>query len=379
MHLTLIITRMDTGGMERFAANVCNALRARGNAVRLCSLHRSPAEGGRRWLNPEVPFVELGAPARFAAGKIRRFCREHPDDPVLALGAEIVVLLVLLKSLGLIRNPILYRESTAPGQHYSRCWRWMIRHFVSRADALLLQSRQALVDLETIFPVHQPTLLLRNPCAYLLEPPGREYEACSSGEQAPHVLVVGRMDHMKGHKRLLSAFPALLQAWPDIRLTLVGTGVLEPELKELAGTLGIQKRICFMGFQADPLPFYLDADILILPSDYEGLPNVVPEALACGCRVLTADGEGGIREIMDDLGLSDFVVAREGFERSLARGLEAVQHSNPALWMRARAKLTVLAHPDKVAQQLWEFCEGLVRKPEGPRLTGSPRRKFQKS
>jgi glycosyltransferase involved in cell wall biosynthesis len=255
----------------------------------------------------------------------------------------------------------------------------MIRHFVSRADALLLQSRQALVDLETIFPVHQPTLLLRNPCAYLLEPPGREYEACSSGEQAPHVLVVGRMDHMKGHKRLLSAFPALLQAWPDIRLTLVGTGVLEPELKELAGALGIQKRICFMGFQADPLPFYLDADILILPSDYEGLPNVVPEALACGCRVLTADGEGGIREIMDDLGLSDFVVAREGFERSLARGLEAVQHSNPALWMRARAKLTVLAHPDKVAQQLWEFCEGLVRKPEGPRLTGSPRRKFQKS
>jgi glycosyltransferase involved in cell wall biosynthesis len=238
----------------------------------------------------------------------------------------------------------------------------LIRRFISRTDGLLLQSHQALTDLETIFPVRQPTLLLRNPCAYLLEPPHRDRAACS-GSQTLHLLVVGRMDHMKGHKRLLSAFPALLKRLPDTRLTLVGTGILEPELKQLAETAGIQEQIRFMGFKADPLPFYLEADILILPSDYEGLPNVLPEALACGCRVVTSDGEGGIREIMDDLGLSDFVVAREGFEKSFVQAVESVIRSEEEVWSRAREKLMDLAHPDKIAQQLWQFCESVAHKP----------------
>ena len=81
----------------------------------------------------------------------------------------------------------------------------------------------------------------------------------------------------------------------DSELMIVGSGELETSLRQLAGELGIADKVIFAGFQSDPTPFYLSADLFVLSSDYEGFGNVIVEALAQGLPVVSTDCPSGRR------------------------------------------------------------------------------------
>jgi len=355
MRLLLVITRLDGGGMERFCATLCNTFAEQGRECTLCALYPSAPGGSREWVLAAVGYVELNRPARYAAPALMRLCRSRPGDPVLALGVEICAVLVTLKRLGLIRNPVLYRESTAVLAHCTPFWKWVIRRFVSGADGLIVQSRQALADLGQLFEVRQPVRLIRNPCALLnlgdaggcsLPPAGRPLR----------LLSVGRLDGMKGHERLLDAVPGLLCRFPGIRLSIAGKGALGEQLKEKAGKLGLQDCVTWLGFVQDTARLYREADLLVLPSFYEGLPNVLIEALAMGCPIVAAAGEGGTREFMEELGLGAFLVEGD-FVSELPLAVERVLASDMRIWEEARRRLRQMVAPERVADQVWAFLE----------------------
>jgi glycosyltransferase involved in cell wall biosynthesis len=343
---------------------VGNTFADQGRPCTVCALYPAAHEGSRAWLSDTVDYVELNRPARFAAWKLVRLCRQYPDDPVLALGVEICAVLVVLKRLGLIRNPVLYRESTAVLAHSTPFWKWVIRRLVSRADGLIVQSRQALADLGQLFDVRQPVKLIRNPCAFLdtgdvggcrLPPAGRPLR----------LLSVGRLDGMKGHERLLESMPGLLRRFPGTRLAIAGKGALDEPLKEKARMLGLQESVEWAGFVQNTERLYREADLFVLPSFYEGLPNVVIEALALGCPVVAADGAGGTRELMEDLGLERFLVEGDFVER-LPDAVERVLSSDRSVWETARQRLAVMVRPEAVADQVWEFMKSLALSPNGP-------------
>jgi glycosyltransferase involved in cell wall biosynthesis len=76
--------------------------------------------------------------------------------------------------------------------------------------------------------------------------------------------------------------------------------VLRPALERLAGELGIAGDVIFAGYDLDPWPWLASADVFALSSDYEGLPNVLVEALHAGLPVVSTDCKSGPREILDD-------------------------------------------------------------------------------
>ena len=365
MQYTIIITQMAGGGMERFATTVCNVLASQSRDVLLCALHPSPANAPADWLEDSVPLRTLNCSAKRAAPSLIRLCRERAGGPVLALSLEVALVLLFLKRFKRIDNPILYRESTAVLQHNSPIWKYLIRWMLPHADGLIVQSRQGLRDLQTLFSPAMPVLHLRNPCVYLESPPIRE-RPVDSATAAPRLLVMGRMEAMKGQQRVLAAMPALLQKFPEARLKLVGTGSRMEALRDLCQSMGVADAVEFAGFMPDPRPAYAQADVLVLPSDYEGLPNVIPEAIACGCRVIASDGGGGIRECMEDLGLEGFLLPLDEFETRLPGLVAEVLASSDAVWQAARQKLMDTAHPQKVADQLEAFFE-VVGRVEGGR------------
>jgi glycosyltransferase involved in cell wall biosynthesis len=179
------------------------------------------------------------------------------------------------------------------------------------------------------------------------------------------LLSVGRLDGMKGHKRLLDAMPGLLRRFPGARLTIAGKGALDEPLKEKAQQLGLQESVEWAGFVQDTDRLYRESDIFILPSFYEGLPNVLIEALALGCPVVAADGAGGTRELMEDLGLARFLVEGDFVER-LPDAVERVLSSDRSVWETARQRLADMASPEAVADQVWEFMKSLGLSPNGP-------------
>lgn len=100
---------------------------------------------------------------------------------------------------------------------------------------------------------------------------------------------VGRFNTQKNHRFLVSAFADLHREQPDAKLCLVGEGVLQAEIEEAVRQEGLTDSVVFAGLQKD-IPAWLSAfDVLALPSLYEGMPNVIIEAQACGCPCILSD------------------------------------------------------------------------------------------
>jgi glycosyltransferase involved in cell wall biosynthesis len=110
-------------------------------------------------------------------------------------------------------------------------------------------------------------------------------------------LSVGRLSKEKDYATLLRAF-ADLQLHPDARLIILGEGSLRDALEELVSTLRLGSRVSMPGFVSNPYAYMARAQLFVLSSQFEGLPGVLIEALACGCQVVSTDCPSGPREIL---------------------------------------------------------------------------------
>jgi len=124
-----------------------------------------------------------------------------------------------------------------------------------------------------------------------------ERDACRRGldESGPLLLSVGNLVQEKGHDIVISALPSL----PHVALIIVGEGRALGSLKKLANSLGVRDRVKFVGTISQPelVRYYNAADVFVLASVSEGMPNVVLESIACGTPVV-ATATGGTREII---------------------------------------------------------------------------------
>ncbi|MFF5762490.1 glycosyltransferase [Streptomyces tanashiensis] len=107
------------------------------------------------------------------------------------------------------------------------------------------------------------------------------------GNPAPTVVCVGRLCRQKGQDVLLAAWPAVLAEVPAARLVLVGDGPDEEPLRSAAGP-----SVRFTGAVADTVPWYRAADVVVLPSRWEGMALAPLEAMAAGRPVVVSDVDG---------------------------------------------------------------------------------------
>jgi len=131
---------------------------------------------------------------------------------------------------------------------------------------------------------------------FLAAPANREVVRRRLGipPDAPVVGKVARLFHLKGHAEFLPALPAVVRAVPDVRVLLVGDGILQSAIREEARRLGVLDHLVFAGL-VDPegIPELLAAmDVVVHTSLREGLARVLPQALAMGKPVVAYDLDG---------------------------------------------------------------------------------------
>ena len=113
------------------------------------------------------------------------------------------------------------------------------------------------------------------------------------------ITYVGRLDPQKGLEWLLHEADRWLAPLADYDLLLVGDGPLRVRLEDIVRARGLAGRVHFTGWRSDVPGILAASDVLLLPSRWEGMPNVVLEAMASGRPVLAADVEG-VRELLGD-------------------------------------------------------------------------------
>ncbi|MCF6436781.1 glycosyltransferase [Pseudoalteromonas sp. MMG022] len=127
------------------------------------------------------------------------------------------------------------------------------------------------------------------------------------------LVAAGRLNVQKDYGTMLQAFALLTQQHPNkpFKLIILGNGELEAQLQRQIETLGIKDKVDLAGFTDNPYKYIRQADVFVMSSLWEGLPNAMIESLAIGKPVVSCDCVAGPREILKDGQLGTLVPMKD--------------------------------------------------------------------
>jgi glycosyltransferase involved in cell wall biosynthesis len=295
-----ILPNFAGGGAERVALTLLEHLDRR---VFVPQLAVFDATGPLRDLpTPDVSLHDLGGRRLRTAlpALVRLIWRERPAV-VFATQGYVNLALLAVRPLLPRGLRIALRESNTPSQQLpeGRCPRlvaWAYRTLYPRADLLFCQHRQTERELRERFAVAAAKIAsLPNPV-----PVARLREAAATPQRfpgpGPRFVAAGRLHRQKGFDRLIGLFAQLP---PSSHLAIYGEGSERARLAALLNELGLGERVTLAPFTKSLPAALAGADACLIPSRWEGLPNVALESLACGTPVIATPEAGGIAELAE--------------------------------------------------------------------------------
>lgn len=243
-------------------------------------------------------------PHLFAARKeIVALLREHRADALLCHGYKAD--LVGRPAARIAGIPVVAVSRGWTGENFKVRWYDRIdRLFLHRMDRVVCVSEGQAEKVRAAGVAPHKLRVIRNaarPDAFREPDPiqRRHMEALFPRSGSQVVLMAGRLSPDKGFHILIDAIPAVLAQAPNARFIICGDGVQRPELERQVGSLGLKDVVVFAGFRNDLDSWMPNADLFVLPSFTEGLPNVLLEAHASGVPVV-ATAVGGTPELVVD-------------------------------------------------------------------------------
>lgn len=253
--------------------------------------------------------------------------KERPDY-ILPSGAPLHIVSAVAKFISKSKTKVYTRTHIEMTEYMKErgflnreVLRFLLRLTRNAADGHLAASRGAADNLAKVlgFPLDSVKVLYNPPIDDdLLALSYRDLvHPWISDRRVPVLVCVARLVEQKGLDTLIEAIK-LVRASRDVRLIIIGEGQLRRVLSEQAVELGVQNIIDFYGHVDNPFAFMRQADLFVLSANYEGFANVVAEALACGCPVVSTDAPSGPREILADGEFGTLVPIKEPIALSSA-------------------------------------------------------------
>lgn len=143
-------------------------------------------------------------------------------------------------------------------------------------------------------------------------------------KEVPLIISAGRLAPEKRFADMIEAM-RIVNDRRFARLVILGDGPLRGELQALIDRLGLTDRAELLGFQSNPMKYFRRSRLFILSSRVEGLPNVLVEAMACGCPVVSTNCPTGPREVLKDGEFGELVPVGSplAMAEAILRALEA--------------------------------------------------------
>ncbi|MDA8092028.1 MAG: glycosyltransferase [Nitrospiraceae bacterium] len=242
------------------------------------------------------------------AFSLARLIREERPSAIISFLTYTNYLTAFAKMLSGSKVPLLLNERTTisedlKGQRFAWLKRKLVSYFYPKANCIIAVSKGVMGDLVSNYCISEGKCsVIYNPVdlgdieTKAMEDVDHPWFKDSS---APVITACGRLGPEKNYPLLLKSLVSVLKQ-TDIRLAVVGDGVLRTELESMAEKLGIRKNVLFLGHQLNPYKYMSRSRIFALSSNYEGFPNVLLEAMACGVPVISTRCPSGPGEIITD-------------------------------------------------------------------------------
>ncbi|WP_295889001.1 glycosyltransferase [uncultured Thiohalocapsa sp.] len=220
----------------------------------------------------------------------------------------------LLGAEGLDTKVVISERNDPAIQQLEPPWQSLRPRVYPRADLVTANSTGALHTMAAYVPQERLAKVL-NP---LVIPP----HDLDKPMHAQRIVTIARLVHQKGVDVLIDAFARVAGEYPDWGLDIIGDGPLREVLEQRAQTLGVSRQVRFLGHRLEPFDLLYAASVFALPSRFEGMPNAMLEAMACGLAVLASDASPGPLEFIRD-GETGLVFASDNVD-ALADALRRV-------------------------------------------------------
>lgn len=341
-HVALLLSNFRGGGAQQRMVTLANAFAERGHRVDLVAVRSGQASCGdvssrvRRfgldpWWVEATPLRELKGPAVFASvPALARWLRRERPDVMLSSSNPANLAALAARTVSRTRTPTVIsvnvHASSATG-HPSRhpALGHAIRRLYPTADGIIAISHGVAEDLAQLLAMPEDRIVtIHNPIDHAAIA-RRSLEELDDPWLAdggpPLVLGVGKLKRQKDFATLLRAFARLLERRPA-RLVVLGEGPEHGHLEALARELGVKDAVRLPGFSPNPAAWMARASVVALSSEWEGFSNVLVEALACGCPVVSTDCPSGPAEILEGGAIGPLVPV--GDDRALAAAIDRV-------------------------------------------------------
>jgi glycosyltransferase involved in cell wall biosynthesis len=349
MRLGLIIGQLTAGGAEGQLLLLCRGLdRVVATPIVYCLSDRTEPYGAM--------IEAAGVPLRIVSGgrltrvrKLRQWLQSDRIDVVHAW-------LFIANAYAWLANRGADRPLVTSARNCKRQGRalgWLNRRAFAASDAIVTNSLQVAEYIEREYgaPRRRIRVIYNGIDSERFHPGER------NGPRDPGLIVaIGRLVEQKNHALFLKAAARLAQDVNTARFMIVGDGPLRPVLETQARSLGIADRVTFTGERRDVETILRSASLFWLTSRWEGMPNVVLEAMASGVPAIATD-VGGTRELIRS-GVDGFVVPEGDIESFVARSRDLLRDEGRwrqyAAAARARAEDSSSARMVAAMSQLYE-------------------------
>lgn len=198
--------------------------------------------------------------------------------------------LTILATRGIQANVVVSERNDPSRQSLGTLWNFLRHHTYKLANLITANSQHTVYQLSAQFP-HKKIRWVPNPIR--ISKHERHFEL-----GRPYIVAAGRLHPQKGFDILLHAFARFYNSYPLMKLLILGEGDERAELESLIHSLQIGSAVDLVGFVKDPFLYYRGAVFMAHPARYEGLPNVVLEAMSVGVPVVVTDTQPGILDFV---------------------------------------------------------------------------------
>ena len=304
MHLAFLFGTMSRGGAERVIASLANTYCAQGNEIVIISLDNS--ESGYP-LDERVQHIRLnlaGASKNKLQGilrsariisALRKLIKQKKIDAVVTFELRQAIFLQYAFPFGRKFKIITSERANPNVRKRSKLEKWQYDKLLPKVDGFIFQTErvshcypESLRKIGTVIPngVFPEILPERLP----------EFES----RQHKDICAVGRLAKQKGYDILLEAFQEFRKTHPDYHLHIYGKGALQQQLEEQIAALELSDCVTLYGSVPDVMFQVADMGMYVMASRFEGMPNALMEAMACGLPSISADCDFGPGELIRD-------------------------------------------------------------------------------